>query len=325
MTNPANDIARQARQGSVAAVIQVLNDKLADSGVRTRAMFADGVLQILCEAAQLEQLEQSILVERVRQILDSIAPRNIRRVKINSRIVREQQLLWLEEINRDPENQLLWSEEITLAKPNLFQQIIQDVQDRQSESTAMPKATPATKLREQRQFWRGIFVGGISLGILLALVGWSVSDWLGVNIGKQPDDSEQPTQPSPTATSSVSPASPTASPTPTSSATPAVPIASPTVTPSSPKPQDPFAEAVRLAEQTSAAGKTAQSPADWLALATKWQQASDLMAAVPAKDPRYKTAQDRKERYRQNSEMASQSAVRKRAEGVNGTTDNSGQ
>ncbi|HAJ60521.1 MAG TPA: hypothetical protein DCP31_15680, partial [Cyanobacteria bacterium UBA8543] len=64
------------------------------------------------------QLEQSVRVAQIRQILEDIAPRNIRRVRINSRIVREQQLLWLEEITRDPEHQLLWSEEIILTKPN---------------------------------------------------------------------------------------------------------------------------------------------------------------------------------------------------------------
>ncbi|WP_257236962.1 hypothetical protein [Nostoc sp. 'Peltigera malacea cyanobiont' DB3992] len=114
-----NDIGWQAHQGSVAAIIQLLNEKLAQSCVRTRAIFSDGVLQILCEAARVEQLEQSPLVEQIQQILESIAPRHIRRVKINSRIVREQQLLWLKEIDSDRENQLLWSQEITLIQPIL--------------------------------------------------------------------------------------------------------------------------------------------------------------------------------------------------------------
>jgi len=108
MVAPVDNIAIQARQGSVAAIIQVLNEKLAEIGVRTRAVFTDGVLQLLCEAPKVDQLEQSTLVERIRQILEGISPRYIRRVNINTRIVREQQLLWLEEISRDPENQLLW-------------------------------------------------------------------------------------------------------------------------------------------------------------------------------------------------------------------------
>ena len=62
MVDPINDIARQARQGSVSAIIQALNDKLSEAGVRTRAMFDQGILQVLCEAAKPEQLEQSVLV-----------------------------------------------------------------------------------------------------------------------------------------------------------------------------------------------------------------------------------------------------------------------
>ena len=50
MVNSVNDIAKQARRGSVSAIIQILNEKLADSGVRTRAIFEDGILQLLCEA-----------------------------------------------------------------------------------------------------------------------------------------------------------------------------------------------------------------------------------------------------------------------------------
>ncbi|MCG8362376.1 MAG: hypothetical protein MJA27_03465, partial [Pseudanabaenales cyanobacterium] len=104
MIKSINDISSQARQGSVAAIIQVLNEQLADAGIRTRAFLAQNSLQLLCEAAQPEQLEQTVVVERVRQILESISPRHIRRVKIYSRIVREHQLLWLEEVTHDAEN-----------------------------------------------------------------------------------------------------------------------------------------------------------------------------------------------------------------------------
>ncbi len=133
MVDRINDIAWQAHQGSVAAIIQLLNEKLAKSGVRTRAIFSDGVLQLLCEAARVEQLEQSPLVEQIQQILESIAPRHIRRVNINSRIVREQQLLWLKEIDSDRENQLLWSQEITLIQPNIVKQLIKDFTEAQAE------------------------------------------------------------------------------------------------------------------------------------------------------------------------------------------------
>ena len=285
MANSIDNIARQARQGSVAAIIQVLNDKLAHSGVRTRAVLENGVLQLLCEAAKAEQLEQSSLVERIRQILESLAPRNIRRVKINSRIVREQQLLWLEEINRDPENQLLWFQEITLAKPNFLKRLVEDREDRKRdvEEPAFPQQTVTSRFeREQRQFWRGIFVGGLGLTLLLLVLGWTLNNWFGLKLSN------------PMQAQTSKPAG--------------------SVKPGSSPGGDSFADAVRLAEQASSAGKVAASPADWLALAAKWQQAGDLMAAVPPAHPRYKIAQNRAALYRQNSEKAQQEAQKRRGQ-----------
>ncbi|MEP0859663.1 hypothetical protein [Trichocoleus sp. DQ-U1] len=296
MVDPMDDIAKQARQGSVAAIIQILNDKLAEAGVRTRAIFADGVLQLLCEAATPDQLEQSSLVQRIRQILESISPRNIRRVNINSRIVREQQLLWLEEIHRDPESQLLWAEEITLAKPNVFRRLGEDFKGRKPAKKSQPPfPQPSSRfVREKRQFWRGI-VGGASLSLLLLLVGWALYDWLGpFTITRTPVSA------------------PNSSPKTTAPATSSAPVASSTQTTALPS-SDPFADAVRLAEQTSIAGRNAQTSAQWLDLAAKWQQASDLMAAVPPSDSRYGTAQDRVESYRKKSEIAQQEAKKRRS------------
>lgn len=279
MVDPMDDIARQAHQGSVSAIIQILNEKLATSGVRTRAMFDQGVLQLLCEAQTLEQLEQPVLVSQVRQILESLQPRNVKRVNINSRIVREQQLLWLEEINRDPQNQLLWSEEITLAKPGLLQRLSQNRKDIRADTSRvnLPTASPRLR-REKKVFWRGL-VGGASLSLLLLLLGWALYRWL----------MPQTTR---TATTGSEPA--VQSPSPGSTATPQANTA----------PADPFAEAVRLAERTVKAGQGARTSAEWLAVASQWQQASDLMAQVTAQDSRYATAQDRVQLYRQNREAA---------------------
>jgi hypothetical protein len=298
MTNEANDIFKQARQGSVAAIIQVLNEKLAGSGVRTRAIFSDGILQLLCEGETVEQLEQAPLTEKIRQILEAIAPRNIRRVNINSRIVREQQLLWLEEISRDPENQLLWSQEIVLKKPGFFKQLASDWSDRSSEPSRsdLTKASVGKsstfKQREQRQFWRGLAGGALVSGLLLA-AGWYAYNRLN---GQPTVDLEASFTPgkdqSPAVTGSSTP------PAPPQAALP--PVTQPA--------SDPFVNAVRLAEQTSQASQTASSSAEWLSLASQWQKASDWMAEVPAADKRYQTAQNRVVAYQRNREIALQRA-----------------
>ncbi|HEY9638337.1 MAG TPA: hypothetical protein V6D14_33420 [Coleofasciculaceae cyanobacterium] len=289
MHDPMDDIARQARQGSVAAIIQTLNERLADVGVRTRAVLADGVLQLLCEAATPEQLEQSVLVAQIRQILEEIGPRNIRRVKINSRIVREQQLLWLEEITRDPEHQLLWSEEIILAKPNFFKRLAESLKERQTvpkHKSAFPSVS-SRNLREKSRYRRGIY-SGISLTLLLLIVGWLLHNWLGSKLNLQVLTQATNSQ---TNTSQR----PATSPKTNSSTT-----------------SDPFVQAVRLAEQASAAGRTVKKPAQWLDVAAKWERASDFMSAVKPDDNRYKTAQDRMVVYRKNSEAAQKQAQQSR-------------
>jgi hypothetical protein len=282
MVNTVDDIARQAREGSVAAIIQILNDRLAEIGVRTRAVFADGVLQLLCEAATADLLEQSSLVDRLTEILEQLSPQNIRRVKINSRLVREHQLLWLEEISRDPENQLLWSQEIKLRRVYFWQRFAIEQKERQGQKLALPKMTthPRLSMQEPRQFQRGI-IGGVSLSVLLLVALAAIYKALN-------------------------------SPSPNSTATSTQAVVTP-ITPIRPQKiaqgnLDSFAQAVRLAQQAATEGKTAQSREDWLVVAAKWQQASDLMAAVPSKHPRYTTAANRTAVYYQNSEKAQQEA-----------------
>ncbi|MEG4114074.1 MULTISPECIES: hypothetical protein [unclassified Microcoleus] len=291
MANPIDDIARQAREGSVASIIQILNDELAQIGVRARAVFADGVLQLLCEAATPQLLEESSLVDRVRDILERISPRNIRRVNINSRLVREHQLLWLEEISRDPDNQLLWCQEIKLRKPNLFKRLASAHHERQAFSgkRALPRMAIPRSMQQPRQFQRGI-VGGISLTVLLLAAAAAIHKGLNSQV---PNSTQATTQAVATA--------------PSSEAKPALKISKETVNSA----VDSFTRAVRVAEQAATQGKTAQSRQDWLIVAAKWQQASDLMAAVPSQHPRYTTAQNRTALYRQNSDKAQQEAQNK--------------
>ncbi|MEZ2304890.1 MAG: hypothetical protein ACBR13_24275 [Microcoleus sp.] len=284
MVNTVDDIARQAREGSVAAIIQILNDRLAQIGVRTRAVFADGVLQLLCESATADLLEQSSLVSRIREILEQLSPRNIRRVNINSRIVREHQLLWLEEIRRDPENQLLWCQEIKLRKVHFWQRFAIAQTERQGQKPALPKMAKqhGRSMQEPRQFQRGI-IGGIALSVLLLVAVAAI--YKGFH--------------SPSLNTTATTTQATVTPMP-SRPTPPQKIAQETGN------SDSFAQAVRLAEQAASEGKTAQSRPDWLVVAAKWQQASDLMASVPSKHPRYTTATNRVALYRQNSEKAQQ-------------------
>ncbi|MEM9505742.1 MAG: hypothetical protein AAGA01_17495 [Cyanobacteria bacterium P01_E01_bin.43] len=285
-TPSVNDILGQARQGSVAAIIQILNERLAESQIRTRAILADGVLQLLCEAPTPEQLEQSTVVPRVQGILEELAPKSIRKVNINSRIVREQQLLWFEEITRDPENQLLWSELIKLKQPNPVSRLWQDLQQPKARNEIVVTDQKKNQL-SQKYFLRGV-VGGASLCLLVLLVGWVFKHRLGVTWVQlfSPD---------------------------------AVTVAEPT--PEAPAAPDTFAQAVRLAQQSVTAGQQATTPAEWLDLAARWQRAADLMAQVPSEDERYAIAQDRILTYQQNSDQALNQADQLQQEVANPTTE----
>ena len=291
MVDRINDIAWQAHQGSVAAIIQLLNEKLAKSGVRTRAIFADGVLQLLCEAAREEQLDQSSLVEQIQQILNSITPRHIRRVNINSRIVREQQLLWLTEIYRDRDRQLLWSQEITLTQPHVFKQLIADFQEAQSQvKINLPKtkfSRPSVRVKNSS---KKRILAATSLCSLLLLV-WVVY----AQLGDQLTNVVQLNIPNSLITANGDESKAESLPR-AANYNVSIPI------------DEPFLEAVRIANQASAGGKIATTSTQWLELAAQWQRASDLMNMVPPDHSRYQEAKIRTQLYKQYSDIAQEEA-----------------
>ncbi len=70
--------------------------------------------------------------------------------------------------------------------------------------------------------------------------------------------------------------------------------------------QDPFEEAVQVAQDAVSAGNEAQTPQEWSQITDLWQRASALMAVVPEDDPRFELARDRSVTYRSNGEYARQ-------------------
>lgn len=80
---------------------------------------------------------------------------------------------------------------------------------------------------------------------------------------------------------------------------------------------DPYQEAIALALQAEAGGKTAKTPSQWADLADQWQKASELMAQVPTTDQRYTLAQAKTETYRNNSDIASQAEDKSRQQSQN--------
>ena len=338
--NPATETFGQARQGSVAAIIQVLNERLADVGIRTRAMVADGMLQLLCEAETPDKLEKAPTVERVRSELEDISPLRIKRVKINSRIVREEQLLWLEEINRDPDNALLWSEVITLKQPFFMQRWIRD----RHLKPAGPIFKDITEPEPSQSSLPSKLIGGISLAALLLGALWLFREDIGVSPSAdtsaadasgaeiqgadavEPNTlvgaSDESASGSASGSASESTSNESATGDRAANTTPStVPpqaeenaatntTAAPTESASSTgNASDAFAQAVRVASQASADGQTASTAAEWLDLAARWQTASDLMSNIPEGNENYAIAQDRTKTYQTYSQSALQKAT----------------
>jgi hypothetical protein len=312
MVDRINDIFWQAQQGSVAAIIQLLNQRLTDSGVRTRAVFNEGILQLLCETNAEQQIEQSALVNQIREILASIAPRNIYRVNVNCRIVREEQLLWLDEIKRDPESQLLWSEEITLEKPGIFQQFIRDFQERKIEAAKVSflKAQPTRSLQQlnfraslganqnqpRNSAW-GWMLLGTSICMFFIMVGLALYALFGDKF-KLLNSSD-----------SIS-AVPTTKSVESQNNNQSGKEKSLTAIDrdNSPEVEDYFASSVRIANDAAIIGRKAKTATQWLELAANWQRASDLMAKVPPSHSRYQEAQIRAKLYKQYSQSAQKEA-----------------
>ncbi|MFZ4639423.1 MAG: hypothetical protein ACOYMP_03325 [Nodosilinea sp.] len=286
MASTIDDIDLQARQGSIAAIIQVLNGHFAPTGIRTRAVQDNGVLQLLVEAPKPDQLIRESVVAEVRRVLESISPKGITKVNINSRIVQEQQLLWLEEIKRDPEHSLLWFEPVTLKRPNPFQRLWRDLRTPRQRSLFVEdrsQRSPSSRIA----FYRGL-IGGVSLALLLLLVGWTTKDWLqnSFKANHPKTNNAAPEQGKPVNQPGDSSASLTVK-------------------------GDPFVLAVRLAQDCVKDGASATTAAEWLELAVRWQRAADLMASVPVSDDRYSVAQDRMVSYSRNKQLALKEAERR--------------
>ncbi|MEM8639274.1 MAG: hypothetical protein AAGG51_10725 [Cyanobacteria bacterium P01_G01_bin.54] len=361
----AVDVKKQAQQGSMAAIIQILNAQLAEHGVRTRALLIDGVLQLLCEANTEAELEPIELVSRVREILEAIELRHLRRVNMFGRIAQEQQMLWLEEMARNPDHSILWTQTITLRRSPFWRRwwplgtaasnttttraatetspIDPDVEpDAESDAkaiamTTLASPTPATPppIPEFSAFEapataaptppenpnpptahpppvvppeRNISELRNSLGIvLLCIISFALGQYY-----HQWRSAQTPVTQTPEASNPESNTAPT--PQPTTVVISPTPIASPTVdtlTPATQQAVDAFSAAVRLAEEASLGGQSAQTVQQWQALAKQWQAASELMQAVPDSDERYAIARDRSTTYQQNSEVAKQEAQKR--------------
>lgn len=112
----------------------------------------------------------------------------------------------------------------------------------------------------------------------------------------------------------------TATPRPAASATPVSQSISTTVITSANPSGRGFQQAIERASHAFTLSRSAQSQDDWKLVARRWQQAIDLMVAIPNTDPNHAQAQKKVAEYRSNLAYAQQQAGRSTADPkANGT------
>ncbi|NJM58601.1 MAG: hypothetical protein HC857_15970 [Synechococcales cyanobacterium RU_4_20] len=269
----ADEVFGQARSGSITAIIQVLNDRLADVGVRTRAMLESGTLQLLCEAAESTALNKSKLLPRVHALLEEVAPRSIDKVCLYTRINREQQLLWLEDVQQNKKGHVLWTEDIKLTKPPFFRQLAEDWQySRQKARRIAELKAPGPPPTQSN--WRLVEISAVlGFGDRRRDERRCGGDCRWGALGRFPG------APSGRWRSNRSHSGPA--------------TGNGWVCPGG-----------AAGGEVLCGGQAAKTEAEWLELAADWKKASELMGQVPSNDPRYLTAQDRVAQYSKNSEAA---------------------
>jgi len=92
---------------------------------------------------------------------------------------------------------------------------------------------------------------------------------------------------------------------------PVAPVASPAA--SVPQQPDPYQLAINQASSAFTISQSARSQDDWRLVASRWQQAIDLLASVPASSPNRSQAQTKLAEYRRNLTYAQQQASRSTA------------
>lgn len=332
-----DDITWQARQGKVAAILQILRQEFTEMGLQVRAVLQNGVLHLLCEIDAKEPPEREVLLPRIQSIFTSLTPDLIRQIRIYGRAAQDQPLVWFGEngflegrsseqnsdnnSDNNSENHLpsCWQDNIFLEQPHQSHQL----SSHSRQSTQELALTP--ELRQHHQFQRGLVLG-VALSSILGLISFAGYQALSPPQPKslnsqfsQTSSVSEPNSGNPVRSNSSSTQRLDSNPrsTPNSDSNN---LNSENSSPDSPpnpekdrilqQDEANFAEAVRLAQEAVEDGKFAQWPEEWESIADKWQRAADLMSEVSDAYPRSATAQNRAALYRRNAEVAQQEALR---------------
>ncbi len=304
------------KQGDPKAIASSINRTLTPKGINADVTRDNGCLHIILESDKVPS--QMALVDFIRSGMTNLGVESIHTVKVYGRRTGDGSAAWEDEIELMPSEPMLYASESEMPDDSVGLEDVEsegedyyqeeefdrDDDEDNEEDEDEDEAPPPPK----KQFPKWVIPVGIlvPLGAIAALFLTNTFPFGG---GSNPEPiAPVATSPPPKASSPAPKAAPNAAKpaSPEASATPKAASATPKATP--PK-SDSWREAVNQAQSAAKLAQTAQSQNEWIAVASEWKKAVDLMRSVPPTSQNHQKAQQKATEYQANLVVANRRAA----------------
>ena len=304
------------KQGDPKAIASSINRTLTPKGINADVTRDNGCLHIILESDKVPS--QMALVDFIRSGMTNLGVESIHTVKVYGRRTGDGSAAWEDEIELMPSEPMLYASESEMPDDSVGLEDVEsegedyyqeeefdrDDDEDNEEDEDEDEAPPPPK----KQFPKWVIPVGI-LVPLGAIAGLFLTNTFPFGGGSNPKPiAPVATSPPPKASSPAPKAAPNAAKpaSPEASATPKAASATPKATP--PK-SDSWREAVNQAQSAAKLAQTAQSQNEWIAVASEWKKAVDLMRSVPPTSQNHQKAQQKATEYQANLVVANRRAA----------------
>ncbi len=305
------------KQGDPKAIASSINRTLKPKGINADVTRDDGCLHIILESDKVPS--QMALVDFIRSGMTNLGVESIHTVKVYGRRTGDGSAAWEDEIELMPSEPMLYASDSEMPDDSVGldddvepsgedyyqeEEFDRDDDEDNEEDEDEDEAPPPPK----KQFPKWVIPVGI-LVPLAAIAGLFLTNTFPFGGGSNPEPiAPVATSPPPKASSPAPKAAPNAAKpaSPGASATPKAASATPKATP--PK-SDSWREAVNQAQSAAKLAQTAQSQNEWIAVASEWKKAVDLMRSVPPTSQNHQKAQQKATEYQANLVVANRRAA----------------
>lgn len=304
------------KQGDPKAIASSINRTLKPKGINADVTRDDDCLHIILESDKVPS--QMALVDFIRSGMTNLGVESIHTVKVYGRRTGDGSAAWEDEIELMPSEPMLYASDNQMPDDSIGlddvepegedyyqeEEFDRDDDEDNEEDEDEDEAPPPPK----KQFPKWVIPVGI-LVPLAAIAGLFLTNTFPFGGGSNPEPiAPVATSPPPKASSPAPKATPNAAKpaSPGASATPKAASATPKATP--PK-SDSWREAVNQAQSAAKLAQTAQSQNEWIAVASEWKKAVDLMRSVPPTSQNHQKAQQKATEYQANLVVANRRAA----------------